>query len=149
MSAVSPAVSLPRLYLLRALYLLIAVGLGVNVAPALFEPADPSERLQSVINCMLIAFASLCALGVRYPLQLLPVLLWELIWKCLWLLTVALPLWRTGQLDDATRATMGEIAMVVIIPPVLPWGYLWERYVRHPGDRWRRVTSKLAGGQTT
>jgi hypothetical protein len=26
---------------------------------------------------------------------------------------------------------------VVLVPLVLPWGYLWRHYVKAPGDRWR------------
>jgi len=25
----------------------------------------------------------------------------------------------------------------VIVPLVLPWGYLWRTYVTTPGERWR------------
>jgi len=25
----------------------------------------------------------------------------------------------------------------VIVPLILPWGYLWKKYVTAPGDRWR------------
>jgi hypothetical protein len=25
----------------------------------------------------------------------------------------------------------------VIVPLVLPWGYLWKTYVTTPGDRWQ------------
>jgi hypothetical protein len=26
---------------------------------------------------------------------------------------------------------------VVVVPLLLPWGYLWTSYVTLPGDRWR------------
>lgn len=72
-------VSLFRLYILRALYLLVAVGLGLNIWPAiLFRPA-PAEFMNGVVLYMLAAFSLLCALGIRYPLLMLPVLIWELI----------------------------------------------------------------------
>jgi hypothetical protein len=25
----------------------------------------------------------------------------------------------------------------VIVPLLLPWGYIWQNYVAAPGDRWR------------
>ena len=51
---------------------------------------------------MLAAFSLVCALGVRYPLQMLPVLLWELLWKGLWLATIALRWWLGDGMDEGT-----------------------------------------------
>ncbi|MFY9739085.1 MAG: hypothetical protein WAK11_08515 [Candidatus Cybelea sp.] len=31
----------------------------------------------------------------------------------------------------------GVFLGVVIVPLVLPWGYVWKHYVLSPGDRWR------------
>jgi len=95
-------VSLFRLYLLRALYLLIVVGLGIVVWPGVIHHAKPWELMEGVVACMLAAFSALSVLGLRYPLQMLPLLLWELVWKAIWLLVVALPLWSAGQMDEST-----------------------------------------------
>ena len=34
-------------------------------------------------------------LGIRYALQMLPVLLFEIAWKLIWMTVVVLPLWLT------------------------------------------------------
>jgi hypothetical protein len=26
---------------------------------------------------------------------------------------------------------------VILMPLVIPWGYVWRHYVKQPGDRWR------------
>jgi len=70
-------VSLFRLYLLRALYLLIIVGHGIVVWPGVIHHEKPWELMQGVVACMLVAFSALSVLGLRYPLQMLPLLLWE------------------------------------------------------------------------
>jgi hypothetical protein len=82
-------VSTFRLYLLRAGYLLIAVGQGSLIWPAIFDPARTWELMHGVVVCMLGAMAALALLGIRYPLQMLPLLFWELTWKTIWLLRVA------------------------------------------------------------
>nr|WP_315398474.1 hypothetical protein [uncultured Duganella sp.] len=130
-------VSLLRLYLLRAVYLIIAAGLGLVVWPGIFHHDRPWELMQGVVNCMLAAFSLLCAVGVRYPLQMLPVLLWELVWKALWLGIVALPAWRAGQMDQPMMENAAACLLVVMIPIAMPWGYFVEHYLRRPGDRWR------------
>ena len=130
-------VSLVRLYLLRALYLLIVVGLGVVVWRDIVQRDRPWELMEGVVACMLAAFSALSVLGLRHPLQMLPLLLWELAWKSIWLLAVALPLWLTGQMDEAAWATTSACLMVVIIPFVIPWRHVLAHCVMKRGDRWR------------
>lgn len=130
-------VSLFRLYLLRALYLLIVVGLGIVVWPGVVHRDTPWEPMEGVVACMLAAFSALAVLGLRYPLQMLPLLLWELAWKSIWLLAVALPLWLSGQMDQATWATTSACLMAVIIPFAIPWRHVFAHYVMKRGDRWR------------
>jgi len=130
-------VSLPRLYMLRAVYLIIAVGLAMVVWPGIIRHDKQWELMQGVVNCMLAAFGLLCAVGVRYPLQMLPVLLWELVWKTLWLAIVALPAWRAGQMDQAMTENVFACLLVVMIPIAMPWRHLVDNYVKRPGDRWR------------
>lgn len=130
-------VSLFRIYLLRAMYLLIVVGLGIVVWPGVLHHARPWELNRGVVASMLAAFSALSVLGLRYPLQMLPLLLWELAWKTIWLIVVAYPLWSSGQMDAATRETASECLVAVIIPFIIPWRYVFAHYLKKPGDRWR------------
>jgi len=134
-------VSLTRLYMLRTVYLIIAIGLGLVIWPGVIHHDKPWDLMQGFVNCMLAAFGLLCALGIRYPLQMLPVLLWELTWKSLWLIVVALPAWRAGPLDQPMLENLFAVGLVVIIPIAMPWGYLVEKYLKQPGDRWSRSAS--------
>ena len=86
-------VSVFRLYVLRAMYLFIVVGLGVYLWPGVLNPRKHWELMEGMASCMLAAFSLLCILGLRFPLQMLPVLLWEVVWKTLWLMLVPLPQW--------------------------------------------------------
>jgi hypothetical protein len=137
-------VSLFRLYLLRAMYLFIVVGFGVFIWPGILRHQGPWDLMQSVVNCMLIAFWTLSIFGLRYPLQMLPVLLWEFVWKMLWLLAVGLPAWRSGTMDEAMQANAFACIFALLIPLVLPWRYLAAHYVTGAGDRWRGEASQRA-----
>jgi hypothetical protein len=132
-------VSTLRLNVLRAAYLLIAVGMGSMIWPLILQHPAGVARMTGVVWSMLGAITLLSALlGIRYPLKMLPVLLMELAWKTIWVLSFGLPLWMAGQLDAATAKTLQECLFgIVLVPLVLPWGYLWTQYVRAPGDRWR------------
>jgi len=131
-------VSTFRLYLLRAGYLLIAVGQGSLIWPAIFDSTKTWELMHGVVVCMLGAMAALALLGIRYPLQMLPLLFWELTWKTIWLLRVALPLWRSNQLDEATAESAAECLLAVIFVVIMPWRYVFDHYVKKAGDRWGR-----------
>jgi len=132
-----PDVSLLRLYLLRAMYLLIVVGLGLVVWPGIIRHTQPWTLNGGVVTCMLAAFSLMALLGLRYPLQMLPILMWELVWKVIWLGIVAYPAWSAGTIDENTLSTAIECMLVVLIPIVMPWGYVFARYVRQPATRWR------------
>lgn len=132
----SSEVSLLRLYLLRAGFLLVVVGLGLTVWPEFINRSGSWELMEGVVQCMLLAFWALCVLGLRYPLQMLPVLLWEMAWKSVWLIVVALPIWTSGQMDDSTMEMAITILWVVIFPFIIPWRYVFANYVKKRGNRW-------------
>jgi len=130
-------VSLIRLYVLRALYLFIVIGLGTQIVPDVFNPGRHWSLLEGIVSCVLASFWLLCLLGIRYPLQMLPVLFWELLWKTLWLGIVALPQWLAGHIDPAIVPNIFACAFVVLVYVALPWRYVFEHYVKAPGDRRR------------
>jgi len=129
-------IALWRIYLLRAGYLLIAVGMGMQKVPA-FLHHKPWELMHGVVNSMLLALVLLAVLGLRYPLKMLPLLFWEIAWKATWLLAVALPAWRNHTMDADTWDTTFACLMSVIFLFVVPWDYVWRNFVAARGDRWR------------
>jgi hypothetical protein len=132
-------VSLFRLYALRAGYLLIAVGLTATVWPIVINHSPQWPLMNSVACSMLAAVSVLAAVGIRYPLQMLPVLLFEIVWKSIWLIAVALPLWSANQIDARTWETVRDCLFGAILIPLIPWRYVISQYVTKPGDRWTRA----------
>lgn len=123
-----PEVTKLQLYLLRAMYLLIVVGLGLTVWPSIIAPAERMADPHSVIQSILGAFCLLSLVGLRYPLQMLPILLFELIWKTLWVLGFALPVWLRTGLDEYAAGVMFACAMGIVLTPIaVPWRYLFTR----------------------
>ena len=131
-------VSAVRLYLMRSLYLLNFVWLGLTVWPAIIHPARPFAPLDGVAFSFWAALSTLCGLGLRYPLRMLPLLMLQLLYKAIWLLAVALPLSSAGPLDSAaTDLTKTFVGGVVVDLLVIPWVYVLANYVKKPGDSWR------------
>ena len=132
-AVVENEVSLARLYVLRGMYLLLVIGGAVVFLPQL-AGHEPTAR--GVIPSLLGGLWVLACFGLRYPLQMLPILLFELAWKAIWLIDYGLPQWRAGvhtpQFTDDFRA----IALGAILIPVIPWGYVFRNYLKNPGPRW-------------
>jgi len=128
-------VSVVRLHVLRATYLLLVVGLGATIVPVLFSH-EPIAR--GVIPSLLGAVWLLAFAGLRYPLQMLPLLLFELAWKTIWLIGFGLPQWSSGLVPPTFAEDFTAIAAgVILMPIVIPWGYVYRHYIRQPADRWR------------
>jgi hypothetical protein len=127
-----------QLNLLRVGYLVMGGGLAVFKWPQ-FVDHPPWTLAEGTVQCVLVAMSVLALLGLRYPLKMLPILLFEVTWKLLWLGVVALPLWAGGDLEGATREQTGTVLWVAIIVAVVPWRHVLTRYLRAPGQPWRRT----------
>ena len=120
-----------RLYLLRGLYLLIAVGLAFSVWPGLIPPPTDLEHMYSVVQSVLAAISLLSLVGVFMPLRMLPLLFFEFLWKAIWVLLFGLPMWMSGTLDAGTAETLFACMMgIVLVPIAVPWDYVFRSYFR-------------------
>ena len=130
-------VSIFRLYVLRATYLLIVVGLGLTIWPLILDAPERAEHFRGVTWCLLGAVGLLALLGLRYPLKMLPLLFFELAWKTIWVVAIGLQLRGSSQLEGAFRETwFANLMGLVIFPLAIPWGYVIRKYIREPGERW-------------
>jgi hypothetical protein len=137
-----------RLTLLRAMYLLLVVGLGLTMWPAIIAPSQLAANAGSVVRSLLGALCLLSLLGLRYPLRMLPLLVFELLWKIIWIVAFALPMWWGPGLDPYAAETLFACAMgVVLVPLVLPWGYLVREYLRAPATPWTGAATAAGPGQ--
>jgi len=137
--------SLPRLYLLRFGYLVMAVGISVTKWPLIANHDGPWPLFEGVETCMLVALSLLAFLGLRYPVKMLPILLFEIGWKSIWAAIVVLPLWINDQLDQATANVFYTCLVVLIVVAVVPWRYVVRQYVVKKGDPWRRDAARPVG----
>ncbi len=130
-------VSLLRLYTLRAAYLVMAAGLAVFVWPAVFHHTSELAITAGVRIALLAGLGATAALGLRYPVQMLPILLFELTWKAIYLIAFALPLWQAHQITAAVAEDIKAVLWVVIFIPLIPWRFVFAQYALKQGDRWK------------
>jgi len=122
-----------HVYVLRTLYVLMFVGVGIPVWTDILNHQGSWDHVRAVAFCVWAAYPTLCLLGMRRPLQMLPVVMFMLFYKTVWLAIVAYPLWASGQLAASPAAEMAHVFRgVLFIYPLLPWGYIWRQYVAGP-----------------
>jgi hypothetical protein len=131
-------VPLWKLNVLRIGYLVMGGGLAIFKWPLLLDH-EPWGLAEGTVECMLVAMSVLALLGLRYPLRMLPILLFEVAWKLTWLGVIALPLWSDDALQGATRTQAGTVLWVVIVIAVVPWRLVLTQYVTAPAEPWRRT----------
>ena len=128
-------VSLARIYVLRATYLLLVIGLGGMIVP---EVVSHPVISRGVIPSLLGAVWVLAFVGLKYPLKMLPLLMFEFAWKSIWMLAYGLPQWYASQLPATFAEDSFNIGVgVILMPLVIPWGYVYRHYVKQSGARWR------------
>lgn len=128
------SISLFRLYLLRALYLLNFGLLGLDIWPSILSEGGSWEPVRGVAFSFWGALSLLSAFGLRYPLQMIPVLLMQFLYKVIWLLAIALPQWNSVRSLELTNSML--IGLIIDLV-VIPWPYVFRNYVMKRGDRWR------------
>jgi hypothetical protein len=133
----NPSAAFAATSALRAGYLLLVVGLGSEIWPGIIHHVHAWSLMTGVAKSLLAALSALAVLGLRYPLKMLPLLFFETLWKAIWLIAIAWPLWSTHRMDADTLETAQACLMGVIFPIIIPWRYVFETYVSKRGDRWR------------
>jgi hypothetical protein len=128
-------VPLLRLYVMRAGALVLVVTGFLNYLPGLIHP---SLTDRGMIAGMLAGLWAMSFLTLRYPLKMVPLFLFEFVWKTIWLARFGLPQWLAGVRSPRLSRDLLEIGLFpLVLALVIPWGYVWRRYVREPSERWR------------
>ena len=126
-----------RLHAMRVGYAFMGIGLALVKWPQVINHAQSLPLFEGVEAVLLTAMSLLAFLGLRYPVRLLPILLFECLWKLIWLGVVALPAVAAGSVDQAMSTVIVNCSLVVIVLAVVPWRYVWQHYVAAKGERWR------------
>jgi hypothetical protein len=129
-------VSLARLYALRAAALFFAIDGLFSKLPVVIRP-DPASR--GIVASLLAALWVSAFFTFRYPLRMMPLFLFELVWKTLWLIDYGAPQYLAGTGSPRLARDLFEIGFFPLpIALIIPWGHVWRRYVRAPAEPWRR-----------
>jgi hypothetical protein len=134
-------VSIFRLYLMRFLFFLNFVLLGLSVWPGLINHPKPWDPLHGIAISFWAALSLLSGLGIRYPLKMLPLLIMQLVYKLIWVLAVGLTLRSAGHMAPAAAELFSICSKGLVVDLIIiPWPYVLVNYFLKPGDRWTWVS---------
>ncbi len=119
-----------NIYLLRVLYFLMFVGVAFEAWGTIINHQGPWHHTRAVAWCVWAAYPTLSIFGLLRPLRWLPIVIFMIFYKTLWVIVVAYPLWRAGALAGSPAEEMAHIfvwAPVIIL--IVPWVYVFKNFV--------------------
>lgn len=119
-----------NIYALRTLFLLIFLFVGFDSWSALLKHEGAWDPMRAAALSMFASYSLLSILGVFRPLKMLPIMIFMVVYKSIWLLFVAYPLWSAGKLAGSPVEGMARVFMWVPVAIVaVPWKYALDKYV--------------------
>ena len=120
-----------NIYGMRLIYILMATFLAMDVWTHIItydQRWDPSDAMNWSVWA---AFTLFAFIGIFHTVKMIPIMLLEIVYKTIWLILVALPLFLDGNLSDDTTDGMIYPFLFVILPLIfVPWGYVVKKYIK-------------------
>ncbi len=138
-AGIEPIVPVWQLNVLRLFYAMIALLMGNIVWQQLIFDSAGWPTMTGAAKALLAALALLCLFGLRYPLRMLPMLIFEIAWKTIWIALIAYPAWAIGKMTAGIEGLFWECSPVFVMYLIMPWRYIWHHYVTAPGEAWRKA----------
>jgi hypothetical protein len=134
----APSLRIWRINAMRVGYLVMAVGIALTKGPLFLQGTVVNLPVyEGVVAALLGTMGLLAVVGLRHPVQMLPILIFESTWKVVWFGAVALPHLISGDMSDQMGSVLSSVSVGILILVVTPWDYAWKRFFRTPGDKWR------------
>lgn len=122
-----------NIYALRLIYFLMLVFVGSDSWNSIITHQGPWDHVRAVAFCVWASYSTLSVLGLVHPLKMLPIMIFMIGYKLLWLVIVAYPLWRAGALAGSPAEEMTHVFLWIPLPIIaVPWKYVFQNYVMWP-----------------
>lgn len=138
----APPVPLWKTWGLRLIFAAMVIVLGAKQLSFIVEGSAEWGAWKGLGHSMLVTLAVLAVVGVFRPLAMLPLMLYEMVWKAVWLLIIALPAFLDGRAVPSIVSVTGSSIGIVLLIILIPWRYVWWCYVAQPAERWRPIKRK-------
>lgn len=119
-----------NIYLLRILYFLMFVFVGLDAWKTIITHQGAWDPTRAVAWCVWAAYSTLSGLGLLHPLRWLPIVIFMIFYKTLWVIVVAYPMWSAGTLAGSPVEGMAQVFIAApFLALIIPWKYVFEKYI--------------------
>lgn len=119
-----------QVYVLKLFFLLMFLFVAKDAWTELISHKGEWNAEIAIAWCAIAAYTTLSGLGIFHTLKMLPIMLFMLLYKGLWLGFVAYPLWENGTLVGSESEGWAQIFIGILIPIIfVPWKYVFKTYV--------------------
>lgn len=119
-----------NIYFLRLLYFLMFVFVGLDAWKTIITHQGSWDPTRAVAWCVWAAYATLSFFGLLNPLRWLPIIIFMIFYKTLWIIVVAYPMWSAGTLAGSPAEGMAQVFIAApFLALIIPWKYVFEKYI--------------------
>lgn len=118
-----------NIYVLRLFFAMMCFMMGFTAWTHLITHKGEWEPMNAVTWCVWAAYSALSLFGIYNTLKMLPIILFMVLYKGLWLIVVAYPLWKTNTLRGSSEE-LASIFIWIVIPLIfIPWKYVFRNFI--------------------
>lgn len=119
-----------NIYVLRVFFALICFMMGFTAWSSILAHKGDWQPITGVTYSVWAAYATISFFGIYNTLKMLPILLFMIFYKSLWLIVVAYPLWKTDKLVGSPSEELANIFIWAILPALFfPWKYFFNHFI--------------------
>ena len=119
-----------QVYVMKLFFLLMFLMAAKDAWTELITHEGDWDPEIAVAWCAIAAYTTLSGLGIFHTLRMLPIMMFMLLYKGLWLFFVAYPLWITNQLEGTETEEWTQVFIIIVIPILfMPWKYVLNTFI--------------------
>ena len=120
--------SAPQVLFWANILILVPIGFGTLLKPSLTDHGDFAESAgwRTLVGSLWVGILACSALGVVWPSSFVWLLLFQVIYKSVWLLVYAAPRVLSGRSQEIPAGiALSFVGIVLVWPWFIPWGQLF------------------------
>ena len=120
--------SAPQVLFWANILILVPIGFGTLLKPSLTDHGVFAESAgwRTLVGSLWVGILACSALGVVWPSSFVWLLLFQVIYKSVWLLVYAAPRVLSGRSQEIpTGIALSFVGIVLVWPWFIPWGQLF------------------------
>lgn len=118
-----------RIWGLRIIFAAMVIVLGSKQWSHILAGTSDWPAWEGLGRTMLATLATLAVIGVFRPLKVLLLMIYEMSWKILWLMAIALPAWLDGRTVPSIVNVTATCIGMAILTILIPWHFVWSHYI--------------------